>query len=155
MDAKELVNRLAQHSLVKSEMPLQVQLGLPYLDLRAGKLCISFKPHRELCNNGMIEFYPQQYEIAWVYPFHKVIHFSNLAYERELDASEPVGYISLDRMAGGGKYLLEELYAACSRVISFWERDGQVSDVMLKKYQRLYYETAERLGLSALYGGAE
>lgn len=152
MDAKELVGRLAQHSLVKSEMPLQVQLGLPYLELRAGKLCISFKPHRELYNNGMIEFYPQQYEIAWVYPFHKVIRFSNLAYEQELDASKPVGSISLDRMAGGGKYLLEELYAACSRVISFWERDGQVSDVMLKKYQRLYYETAEQLHLSALYG---
>lgn len=152
MDAKELVSRLAQHSLVKSEMPLQIQLGLPYLEIRGGKLCISFKPHRELCNNGRIDFYPQQYEIAWVYPFHKVIRFSNLAYERDLDASQPVGSISLDRMAGGGKYLLEELYAACSRVLSYWERDGQVSDVMLKKYQRLYFEIAEQLQLSALYG---
>lgn len=152
MDAKELVTQLSRHTLVKSEMPLQVQLGLPYLELRAGKLCISFKPHRELCSNGVIEFYPQQYEIAWVYPFRRVIRFSNLACERELDVSEPVGRISLERMASGGKYLLDELYAACSRVLSFWERDGQVSDVMLKKYQRLYYETAEQLGLSVLYG---
>lgn len=152
MDAKELVGKLTQHSLVKAEMPLQVQLGLPYLELKAGKLCISFKPHRELCNNGIIEFYPQQYEITWVYPFHKVIRFSNLSYEKDIDASKFVGSISLSRMASRGKYLIDELYEACGRVISFWERDGQVSDVMLKKYQRLYYETAEQLQLSALYG---
>ncbi len=152
MDAKELVKKLAQHPLVKSDMPLQVQLGLPYLELRGGKLCISFKPHRELCADGKIAFYPQQYEIAWAYPFEKVIRFTNLAYEKKIDASEPVGCISLDRMAGGGRYLLEELYSECSRVITFREKEGKVSDVMLKKYQRLYYETAGQLRLSALYG---
>lgn len=152
MDAKELVKRLAQHPLVKSDMPLQVQLGLPYLELKGRKLCISFKPHRELCANGRIAFYPQQYEIAWAYPFEKVIRFANLAYEKEIDASKPVGCISLDWMAGGGRYLLEELYSECSRVITFWEKEGKVSDVMLKKYQRLYYETAGQFRLSALYG---
>lgn len=152
MDAKELVKKLAQHPLAKSDMPLQVQLGLPYLEKRGGKLCISFKPHRELCVDGKIAFYPQQYEIAWAYPFEKVIHFSNLSYEKEIDASKPVACVSLDRMAGGGKYLLEELYSGCSRVITFWEQEGKVSDVMLRKYQRLYYETAGQLGLSALYG---
>ena len=152
MDAKELVKKLAQHPLVKSDMPLQVQLGLPYLDIRGGKLCISFRPHRELCADGKIVFYPQQYEIAWAYPFEKVIRFSNLAYEKDIDALEPAGCIRLEQMAGGGKYLLEELYSECSRVITFWEQEGSVSDVMLRKYQRLYYETAEQLQLGELYG---
>jgi len=93
----------------------------------------------------MIAFYPQQYEIAWVDPFEKVIHFANLAYEKTIDVSKPVGCIRLDRMAGGGRYLLEELYAECSKVITFQEREGKVSNVMLKKYQRLYYETAGHL----------
>ena len=156
MDAKELVKKLAQHPLVKSDMPLQVQLGLPYLENRGGKLCISFKPHRELCVDGKLAFYPQQYEIAWAYPFEKVIYFSNLSYtiesDKEVDASKPVACVSLDRMAGGGKYLLEELYSECTRVLTFREQEGKVSDVMLRKYQRFYYETARQLGLSALYG---
>lgn len=152
MDTKVLVKKLAQHPLVKSDMPLQVQLGLPYLEKKNGKLCISFKPHRELCVEGKIEFYPQQYEITWVYPFEKVIHFSNLNYEKKIDVTGPIARIELQWMAGAGRYVLEELYSECSRVIDCWQQEGDVSYIILKKYQRLYYETAAQLNLSALYG---
>ena len=76
MDAKEVVKKLSQHPVVTSDMAMQVQLGLPYLERRNGKLCISFKPHVERVNGENIEFFKPQYEIAWVYPFNHLITFS-------------------------------------------------------------------------------
>ena len=80
MNAKELVAQLARHPVVSSDMAMQMQLGLPYLEKRNGKLCISFKPHQEVLQDGMISFFAPQYEIAWVYPFNRLIHFDNLLY---------------------------------------------------------------------------
>ena len=50
---------------------------------------------------------------------------------------------------------VKELYAACDRVLSFQEQDGRVSDMSVDKYQKIYRETVEKLGLAGLYGGTE
>lgn len=152
MDAKELVKKLSRHPVVTSEMAMQVQLGLPYLEKRKDLLCISFKPHREAIREGMLEFYPPVYEIAWVYPFNHLIRFENISYFREINLSEPVQSIHPEVYAGRCKYIMAELYEKCSRVLAIQEQNGDVSDITLKKYQQAYAEAVRDLGLTLVYG---
>lgn len=152
MDAKELVKKLSRHPVVTSDMAMQVQLGLPYLEKRKDLLCISFKPHRETIREGMLEFYPPVYEIAWVYPFNHLIRFENISYFREINLSEPVQRIRSEVYAGRCKYIMAELYEKCSRVLAIQEQNGDVSDITLKKYQQAYAEAVRDLGLTLVYG---
>lgn len=151
MDAAEVIKNLAQSHIVQSEISMQMQLGLPYLEKRNGRLCISFKPHREKYDNGNIEVFAQQYEISWAYPFAHIASYRNLSLCRSMDVSHPIAVISGRKMLSAGKYAIGELYRECSRVLSFQEKEGGVSDVMVKNYQKKYRQTAEMLGLSVLY----
>lgn len=152
MDARELVKRLSRHPVATSDMTMQVQLGLPYLERRNGKLCVSFKPHVEMVNGENIEFYRHQYEIAWVYPFNHMISFENLAYSQNIDLAAPVSEMPLSHYSKHGVFVVEELYKKCTRVLAFQEKDGEVSDLSLRKYQQAYYEVVRDLGLDAVYG---
>lgn len=152
MNAKELVTQLARHPVVASDMAMQVQLGLPYLEKRNGKLCISFKPHQEVLHDETIAFFAPQYEIAWVYPFNRLIHFDNLLYSTAVDLVKPVQTIRVRDYAMRGTFLVEELYRECSRVLSIQESDGTVSDITLRKYRKAYFEVVRELGLEGVYG---
>lgn len=152
MDAREVVKKLSQHPVVTNDMAMQVQLGLPYLERRNGKLCISFKPHAERLNGEHIEFYNPQYEIAWAYPFVHLISFQNLRYSQNLQLAAPVAQIPLKYYSKYGVYMVEQLYESCTRVLTFQERDGKVSDLSLRKYHQAYYEVVRDLGLETVYG---
>ena len=131
---------------------MQVQLGLPSLERRNNKLCISFKAHGERLNGEHIEFYEPQYEIAWVYPFEHLISFENLRYSQNVQMIDPVAEIPLDDYSRHGIYVVAQLYEKCTRVLTFQEQDGMVSDLSLRKYQQAYYEAVRDLGLEAVYG---
>lgn len=152
MDAKEVVKKLSQHPVVTNDIAMQVQLGLPYLERRSNKLCISFKAHVERLNGEYIEFYEPQYEIAWVYPFEHLISFENLRYSQNVQMIDPVAEIPLDDYSRHGIYVVAQLYEKCTRVLSFQEQDGMVSDLSLRKYQQAYFEAVYELGLEAVYG---
>lgn len=155
MDAMELMERLSQHPLVLSQLPLQMQLGLPYLAKKRGELCIRFIPHREDFTNNRLEIYAGQYILEFVYPFEKIICFRNLLYEGGVDLSSPIASMTPEFLAARGKYCLNELYSECSRVLTAREKTGSVSDVMVANYQKLYGSTWKRMGLEQLYGGAD
>lgn len=155
MDAMELVERLSQHPLVLSQLPLQMQLGLPYLAKKRGELCVRFLPHRENFTENQLEIYPGQYILEFVYPFEKIVCFRNLLYEGRVDTSSPIGSMTPEFLAAKGKYCLNELYGECSRVLTAREKTGNVSDVMIANYQKLYGSISKRLGLEQLYGGAD
>lgn len=155
MKSEELIKELSRHPLVISSVAMQMQMGIPYLRKKNGRLCMSFRPHREEYADGMIEVYAQQYELEFAYPFRQVIHFDNFLYSKEPEVSEPVARIDGEWMLRRGKYILRELYEACDRVLKFQEMDGQVSDVSISKYQKTYWETVESLHLDALYGGGQ
>ena len=152
MDAKEVIKKLSQHPVVTNDMAMQIQLGLPYLEKRNGKLCISFEPHVERLNGEKIDFYKPQYSIAWVYPFDRLIFFQNLSYSDNIGLTEPVVSISLKDYSRHGVYMVEQLYEKCTRVLTFQEKDGKVSDLSLKKYQQAFNEVVRDLGLEAVYG---
>ena len=152
MDALELVKRLSFDPVVETHMAMQVQLGLPYLEKRNDRLCIRFLAHREDCLQGRIDFYAPQYKIAWVYPFHQLISFENCLYSGDLQLSAPLCTVDAARFASRGRYILLDLYEQCSRVLSMQERDGTVSDVTLRRYQKAFFEAVRELGLTAVYG---
>lgn len=152
MDAKEMMHILSTHSVVRSDMTMQVQLGLPYLDKRMDKLCVSCLPHREEYRDECVVFYQPQYRITWVYPFQKIIAFENSAYFRPLNCSEPVCSVKSEQYILRGRSVLNELYAQCSGLLAAYEREGTVSDVALRRYRREYYEAVRELGLTDIYG---
>lgn len=152
MDAKILMDKLSASPFVQAELPMSMQLGLPYLDKRGGELCISFRPHREEILDGQLTLFPQIFELAWVYPFSHVILFRNLLYETPIDTKTPVCSCSCDWLLGIGKYSMNALYEACSEVLSFREETGSVNDAVLSKYQETYWKTIQRLGLERFYG---
>lgn len=152
MDAKEVVKKLSQHPVMTNDMAMQIQLGFPYLEKSNGKLCISFKPHMERLDGDNIGFYRPQYSIKWVYPFEHLISFENLGYSQSIDLTVPVAKIPMKIYSRHGVYMVEQLYEKCTRVLSFQEMDGRISDLTLKKYQQAYYEVVQELGLEAVYG---
>lgn len=172
MKSSDLVKNLAMHPVLASEMSMRMQMGLPYLERRNGKLCMSFKPHREEFEQGNIAYYKPQYEVVFIYPFNHIAKFEVLAYVSEDisvseqndemnsskiedgkgQASQPVCRIETEYMLQSGKRLISELFDACDRILDFQEKDGKVSDVSITKYQKLYQDTVEKLGLTAVYG---
>lgn len=152
MDALELVKKLSAHPVVEGSMTMAVQLGLPYLEKRNDKLCIRFLAHREDYREGAIECFAPQYRLAWVYPFQKLISFENCLYYGDGDFSAPVCTLPVERFAGRGKYIMLDLYDQCSRVLAIQERDGDVSDVTLRRYQKAFFEAVRELGLEKVYG---
>lgn len=152
MDARKLIDRLADTALVRDEIAMQVQLGLPWLDKRGGELCISFKLHREDYDSGMIRCYAPQYEAVWVYPFVHAVLFRDLAYSDEPpELSAPLAELDGKWLLGIGAAYLDELYDVCSQVLTFREENGTVTDVVLRRYQELYRKTAICMRLQALY----
>jgi len=152
MEARELIKKLALHPVTQSSMALGMQLGFPWLEKKKDMLLLSFKPHKETCEGNGISFYPQQYEIVWAYPFTRIVLFRDLTLETDIDAHAPICTIGHDRMLSSVKYRLNELYDECTQVLTVWDEKGEVPDAMLRGYQKKYRETAELLGLEALYG---
>ena len=154
-NSENIVKELMNHPVIRTELPMQMLLGLPCLEKKAGRLCMSFKPHREEYQDGKVIYYPQQFELSFVYPFKRLVCFRNLMFERKIDITEPVCSVEAAWLTERGAELMKELYAACDRVLSFQEQDGRVSDMSVDKYQKTYRETVEKLGLTGLYGGTE
>ena len=154
MNIKEILAKIQRHPVVYSEMGMEMQLGIPYLEEENEKLFISFRPHREVIENNQILFYPALYEIEFIYPFKHITFFQNLLYKKEyfmIDYKKPICQVNADRFKGRGFYILNELYSACEKILSFYEKDNKISDIMLKNYQYQYWEAVERLHLKELY----
>lgn len=152
MDAIDVMKQISRHYIVQSQMSMNMQLGLPYLCRKNNKLCMCFKPHKEVYKEGYVEFYPQQYILEFVYPFEHVINFQNIMFEKHINIFEPVVCLTINKMTGAGSYLIGELYNECSRVLNEMEKNGTVSDLSLEYCQKAYFNTVKQLGLTPLYG---
>ena len=155
MNSENIVKELMNHPVIRTELPMQMLLGLPYLEKKEGRLCMSFRPHREEYQDGRVAYYAPQFELTFVYPFKRLVCFRNLMFEREINITEPVCSVEASWLTEQGAEIMRELYAACDRVLSFQEQDGRVSDMSVGKYQKAYQEAVEKLGLGALYGGTQ
>jgi len=152
MDARDVVKTLALSPAMQSSVALGMQMGLPWLEKKKNMLLMSFRPHRESHEKGGVSIYRHQYEAVWAYPFTRLVLFRDLTLEQDIDVAEPICIIPDDKMLSSVKYRLNELYDECSRILTVWDEKGDVSEVMLRKYQQKYLETVERLRLEELYG---
>ena len=112
-NTENMVKELMNHPVIRAELPMQMLLGLPYLEKKDGRLCMSFKPHREEYQDGKVIYYPQQFELSFVYPFKRLVCFRNLMFERKIDITEPVCSVEAAWLTERGAELMKELYAAC------------------------------------------
>ena len=54
MNSENIVKELMNHPVIRTELPMQMLLGLPGLEKKAGRLCISCKPPREENQDGKV-----------------------------------------------------------------------------------------------------
>lgn len=134
-----------------SDLGMETQLGLPYLEKKDGELRISFRPHEEVYTGEGITIYEQRYALECRYPSEKIVRFEVLP-QKSPDA---VAKIEAATMKSEGKYLLEDLQKAFCRIRDICREDGNAPDVSVKKYQKLYWKTVDALGLSGVYGEQE
>lgn len=151
MEALELVEKLSQSDIIASELPLGLQLGLPWLEERNGRLCIRFLPHREEYVENCICYYAPQFEIAWVWPFAHLASFRNLTLEGTVNVSQPLCTISVDRLLSVGKFGMDELYDECSKILTIRDETGTITSAWIRAYQKKYLNLIETLDLTELY----
>lgn len=147
----ELVSRLAQSPVVRSEIPMVMQLGFPYPEKRGEKLIVRFMAHEERYNTERIEFYSPKYELAWIYPFEHLVLFRDLSLESNPGGAAPIQTVSIVRMLSVGKLGIEELFRACDQILDEIEQNGKISDFILHRYQKQFFDLAAMLGLQMLY----
>ena len=152
MDTGELLHKLANSEIVQAEIPLGLQLGMPWLEKRNGRLCICFLPHKEELNDKIICYYPPQLEIAWVWPFEHLASFHRMTLERSIDMEKPICTLSVNRLLTTGKFGMDELYRECTTILNLMDNNGTVSDAWVGSYQNKYRKLMDTLGLEAVYG---
>ena len=152
MDTLETLHKLANSDIVQAEIPLGLQLGLPWLEKQNGKLCICFMPHKEELDGEKILYYPPQFEIAWVWPFEHLASFRRLTLDRTIDMEKPACSLGVNRLIFTGKYGMDELYGECTKILNLMENNGTVTDAWILSYQKKYKKLTGALGLEAVYG---
>lgn len=155
MDTVTLIKKLLKSSIVQSEIPLGLQMGLPWLERRNHSLCICFKPHREELEDEFVCYYPAQYEIAWEWPFEHLASFRKISLDSPVDVSRPCCRISTELLLSVGKHGMDELFCECTTILEHYEQNGSVTDACLRSYQRYYNELVHTLELQAIYGAAQ
>ncbi len=151
MDTLETLHKLANSDIVQAEIPLGLQLGLPWLEKRNGKLCICFIPHREELDGETILYYSPQFEIAWVWPFEHLASFRRLTLDRPIDMEKPVCSVDVNRLVSAGKYGMDELYRECTKILNLMEKNGTVTDAWISSYQKKYRKLTGTLSLETVY----
>lgn len=151
MKLAKFVDDFMASEFVKSELPIQMQLGIPYLFKRNNQLCIAFFPHKEEYAENSISFYERQYLLEVLYPSCKILKFVDLIYDNQLQTARKTKTIGTVNFINSGKYVLNKLYDLGSKILNFYDKYGKVSDIQTEEYQMLFSDTVEKLGLSELY----
>lgn len=151
MDALKLIEELSRHPVIKNDMDIQMQLGLPFLEKKDDKLMLSFKAHKEVFRNGNMEYYEPLYDVSWVYPSKRMVYFKDLYYEKDSDCNVLMHCISNKTLLSKVRYLYNEIYSECSRCLDLWDKNGTVSDLTLKKYNAVLEDAVKCLGLDCIY----
>lgn len=149
MNSKNFMKIINNSDFVFSQLPLQIQLGIPYIAKRGKRLCLVFLPHSEVYNDGKIEIYDRQYELEIAYPSCHIVRFIDLTESGNF--STPIKIIDADWMAAKGKYVIDNIFSACAETLEFYDEYHTMPDVVLDKYCRVFKEAAEDLGIYCLY----
>ena len=132
MNSLKIIKEIVSNTTLKENMSLQMQLGLPFLDKKNNRLCMSFKPHLEKYADGNIEYYAPQYDLELVYPFKKIIKFINLSYEMTVDTVVPVAKVDAKELSSVGVGYMNELMMLVPVSLNFRSRMERSLMLVLK-----------------------
>lgn len=151
MDSLKFIEDLSRHAVVRNDMDICMQLGFPLLQKKGDILLVSFKAHKQASHNGAMEYYEPVYEITWAYPSGKLVYFKDLYLESDRDFKKPLHTIDGKILSSKAKYLYNEIYDECTRCFDFWDKNGTLSDLTVKKYNSMLQQNIKQLGLDCIY----
>lgn len=152
MKINDFIDKFMASDFVKTELPIQIQLGIPYLFKRNNQLCVMFCPHKEEYFENSVAIYEKQYLLEVIYPSCKVMKFVDLIHDNKIQSVKKIKETDVSWLTNYGKYIINNLYDSLSEILEFYDRNGKVSDMQIKEYQKNFDDAIERLGLSELYG---
>lgn len=153
MTLKEIEMRMYRHPLFEHEIPLQMQLGLPYFYKRNGQLFLRCFLHRRHYKSGMLLIYPNQYEVEFVYPFRNIVRFEDSQIYMPMNTEIPVCIVEAEHLLTNGKVLLDELYSSADQVIESWVQDGVLLEKSFSDFCNIRKKIIKEFSLGLLYGG--
>lgn len=143
MTLQEIERRLKQHPLFETEIPIQMELGLPEMFIEKGTLYLRYYLHEKSYQRGKFLVYPAQFELVIEYPFRKIFKFQKLENET---SKVPVKIIDTEIVVKEGCKITKRLYEKADQVISYWETENMLSEKLFHEYKVSYEEAAALLG---------
>ncbi len=151
MNSKKLVESLVKSDFVKTEIPMQMEMGLPFIKKTARGVSICFKPHKEIVRDGVTDIYAHQFEVEWVYPFNHISYFKNLSVYSEGIDSPPICTVTDQSMLDEGIYYINKLYDELDNILDHLDYNKTVPDIAIVNYQETYRKVVKKIGLEQLY----
>lgn len=161
MKTETIMKNIVTSSIYKKEIGTAFQLGLPRFIFRSNELFMKFYPHLEKYFDGIVSYYPPQYELELVYPFRHIVLFKNLAY-----TTDPYSFVDKDpvckihtRDLAVNVSDLYDLFSLADEIIQCREADIEYKNQhhlqsLVLNYDKHYILTAKSMRLQTIYGGA-
>lgn len=143
MKLQEIESRLKKHPLFETEIPIQMELGLPEIYVENGQLYLRYYLHKKSCRGRELLMYPAQFELITEYPFRKIFKFQKL---KDETSKVPVKIIDAEIAAKDGCKIVKVSYEKADQVILQWEAENAVSENIFREYKVSYEEAAVLLG---------
>lgn len=143
----EIQQKLARNLIVRQLVPVDAQIGIPQIILRAGQICLKYHPYAvEICNNSVFFGYPQV-TFTVCYPSIELVHYSNLAYEDNAENRNQKREISLEQYTNyiNGISELVSLYSTTLR--------SSVSEESVHTCQEKFDAFVTKMNINDLYKG--
>lgn len=151
MTLEALAESIKKHPIFEREIPVQQQLGLPYIYNENGQLTIAYHLHQRKIRDRKMIVYPSEYELALRYPFQKIAYFYANALPEE--STEPVGSIDLHTLMAEGKLLVNTLYRCGNRVLEDWEKEHALVQENYASYLEAFGKAAALMKQDDFFGG--
>lgn len=152
MTLETLEKALREHPLWEREVPVQMQLGPPYLYLDNGALYLRYGLRRQILERGRLLIFADRFEIELLLPEGKIVSFRDLYKGMAPGCESPVCTMEAPFLLTQWRRMLERLYARAGQVLGYRGPKEGLAD-MVEAYQKEYGGIAERIRQGTLQGG--
>ena len=150
MNSNNFMESIIHSEFVQAELPVSVQLGMPYIKKGEKNIILVFSPHIVWNKNGRVYIYSKSYELEIEYPSGHIAKFITLT---DCNPNLPIKYIDEKWMVTNGRIMLDSVFDACKEVLAFYDEHSKIPNFMVEKYNDKLIKTAELLGITVIYGG--
>ena len=149
MKIELFAQQILSNPLFSSQIPVQLQLGIPEIYEDRGLLILHYRLHRQEYLDGVVRLFPAACTLKLAYPTGRILSFTDCCLPPQ---QVPVCQIPGEELLKRGSVLLRALYESADRILCQWEM-GELSHDALAAYGIQYQNTIRELRLQPLYGG--